>query len=342
MQKANVAVEKVSMSDEERIELVVSEKWDLKRLDAWLTSCLEEYSISRGRIKTLIQEKQLKCLSNPAKKLTPSAKIHLDERYEILIPPAKIVEIVPQNIPLNIVHEDEDIIVINKQSGISVHPSNTEIDGTLVNALLYHCGDQLSGINGEIRPGIVHRIDKNTTGLLVVAKHDRAHQFLAKQFEKKSLSRTYHALIWGNPIPRRGIIEGNIGRHPHDRKKMCVLKDAGKEAITEYEVIESYHGTLSLVKCKLQTGRTHQIRVHFKHKNWHLVGDPSYGKQKSQCRKLLKEFYDETQMDEILSFNRQALHAIEMEMIHPQSRELISFKCDMAEDLQTLIQRLQK
>ncbi len=209
--------------------------------------------------------------------------------------------------------------MINKPVGLVVHPAPGSPDGTLVNALLAHCGDSLSGIGGVKRPGIVHRLDKDTSGLIVVAKNDKAHRGLSEQLQDHSMARTYYAFVWGEPVPRAGKIDAPIGRHPTQRQKMAVVK-SGKPAVTHYEVIEKLDGA-SLLRCKLETGRTHQIRVHLSHIGHPLVGDPAYGKGRRPPP---------------IPLPRQALHAAEIRFVHPVTKKVMEFKCDLPPDLTAL------
>jgi len=241
------------------------------------------------------------------------------DQIEIILPPPVPAEPRAQAIALKIVFEDEHMLVIDKPAGLVVHPAPGSPDGTLVNALLAHCSETLSGIGGVARPGIVHRLDKDTSGLMVVAKHDRAHQGLSAQLLDRSLGRTYLAFVWGTPTPRAGKIDAPIGRHPVDRKKMAVVK-SGRSAVTHYEVLEILDGA-SLVKCKLETGRTHQIRVHLSHIGHPLVGDPVYGKGRRPPP---------------IPLARQALHATEIRFIHPVTGKPMTFHSDLPPDLSAL------
>jgi 23S rRNA pseudouridine1911/1915/1917 synthase len=248
----------------------------------------------------------------------------------------------PQAIALDIVYEDNDLLVINKPAGLTVHPGAGNPDMTLANALLAHCGDSLSGIGGVARPGIVHRIDKDTTGLLVAAKNDAAHLALSAQLADRSLSRTYLALVWGEPSPGKGTITGNIDRSFSNRQKMAVVNKGGRPAVTHYEVVSSLQSpVVSLVQCKLETGRTHQIRVHFAHIGHPLVGDPLYGapaasKLNSKAGKTLPDAAKKA----LLSFERQALHAKKIGFIHPTTGKAMQFECELPEDMKRLIAAL--
>ena len=234
-----------------------------------------------------------------------------------------------QNIPLNIVYEDEHIIVVNKPSGMVVHPAVGNESGTLVNALLYHCGDTLSGINGVIRPGIVHRIDKDTSGLLVVAKNDDAHLFLSSLLKDHGIKRTYFAIVVGKMKEQRGTINLPIARHPTNRKKMAVVM-GGREAITHYEVLAEYNG-YSYLKLNLETGRTHQIRVHLSHMGHPIIGDTVYSSVSTPFEKANKALLD-----------GQILHAGELSFPHPVSGEQVFFRCELPENFKALLERLER
>lgn len=251
--------------------------------------------------------------------------VAIGDAISLIEPPAVPAEPQAQSIKLDIVYEDKDLLVINKPVGLVVHPAPGSPDGTLVNALLAHCGDSLSGIGGVKRPGIVHRIDKDTSGLLVVAKNDKAHRGLSEQLLDHSMARTYYAFVWGVPVPRAGKIDAPIGRHPVDRKKMAVIK-SGKRAVTHYEVIEELDGA-ALLRCKLETGRTHQIRVHLSHSGHPLVGDPVYGKGRRPPP---------------IPLPRQALHAAEIKFKHPVTDKVLTFSCDLPPDLSALKSALAK
>lgn len=312
-----------------------------ERLDKVLDSLCPEYS--RARIQALIKEGQVS-VNGSTGKIKASMRLEGGESLKITLPELKEALPEPQNIPLDIVYEDDDLLVINKSVGLVVHPGAGNQDGTLVNALLYHCADSLSGIGGVMRPGIVHRLDKDTSGLMVVAKHDRAHQGLAAQLEDRTLSRTYLALVLKSPMPIKGSIDKYIGRHPSSRTKMAVLPPTMpgvRHALTHYLVKQNFNDALSLVECKLETGRTHQIRVHMDSIGHSLIGDPFYGPQPTALQAAMKNAgYDDTAYKQVQSFPRQALHAAEIGFIHPISEEYMHFTADMPDDLQKLIEIL--
>ncbi len=262
-------------------------------------------------------------------------KTRLNDIYQIILPEPESAVPVAQDIKLDILYEDEDLIVVNKPAGMTVHPAAGVTRDTLVNAILFWCKDSLSGIGGVARPGIVHRIDRNTSGVIVVAKNDFAHKGLAEQFFEHSIERTYYAIVYGVPNPLSGTIEGNIARSSFDRKKMALVKIGGKTAITHYEVIENFKNVASLVKCNLETGRTHQIRVHLSSIGCHLIGDDVYEKPKksSICLPNDKKAY-------VNKFPRQALHAYSLGFIHPRTKKFLSFKADFPDDMKGLLETL--
>ena len=268
-----------------------------------------------------------------SKTVAKNYKIRENDIIEIFHPEVKECEIEPQNIPLNIVYEDNDIIVINKESGMVVHPAAGNPDGTLVNALLYHCGDSLSGVGGVARPGIVHRIDKDTSGLLVVAKNDFAHNSLSDQLKTHSVSRVYHAIVIGNLRELSGTVNEPIGRHPVDRKKMAVIKNedyTSREAITHYRVLKRYHG-FDYVQCVLETGRTHQIRVHMAYLGHPLLGDEVYGGNKTRFQSLHKD-----------CIHGQCLHAKELHLSHPITDDRMTFTSKLPDDFERVLELLEK
>lgn len=261
----------------------------------------------------------------------PSLKVKEGQLIEVIIPP--LVEAVPspQNIPLIIHYEDNDVIVIDKSAGMVVHPAPGNLEGTLVNALLSHCGESLSGINGVKRPGIVHRLDKETSGLLVVAKHDKAHHFLAHQLETREMGRVYIALVWGMLSTQKGTLEGYIGRDPHNRQRMA-MRQTGKFARTHYKVLKIFGRTASLIECRLETGRTHQIRVQLAENGHPLIGDILYGKPPKAVPLILKTFLSEN-----WSRGRQSLHAKELSFIHPTTQKKLHFSVELPKDIRDLI-----
>jgi len=288
--------------------------------------------LSRERIKALMGEGRITLDGKAAAQA--SLKPAAGTSFAIDVPEAAPAEAIAQDIPLNIVFEDEHLIVIDKPAGLVVHPAAGNLDGTLVNALLHHCRGQLSGIGGVVRPGIVHRIDKETSGLLVVAKTDSAHEGLAKQFADHSIHRAYLALVAGVPKPVSGTVSGHIGRSDHDRKKMAVLhplNKRGKHAVTHYRLIEAL-GLASLVECRLETGRTHQVRVHMSSIGHPLLGDPVYGRNPQRLRPILTQ----------LHFARQALHAAELGFIHPVTGAAQNFVSALPADMAGLLVELEK
>lgn len=308
-----------------------------ERLDKFLSSRLPDFS--RSRIQSLLEQGMVTLSGTVI--TDASQKVKPRQRYTLVIPAPAPTHMLAQEIALDVIHEDKDLLVINKQAGLTVHPAPGHPDNTLVNALLAHCGDTLSGIGGVTRPGIVHRIDKDTSGLLVVAKHDVAHHALSAQLADRTLSRTYYALCWDVPKKKKGTITGNIGRSFSNRQKMAVVKTGGKPATTHYQVIEDY-GVAALVECKLETGRTHQIRVHMNHIGHPLIGDPLYGG--STEGRLKNAFYkklpDKTRTT-LLGFQRQALHAIRMGFVHPRTGREMTFEAPLPKDMKQLIKALE-
>lgn len=302
------------------------------RLDKFLQIRLENFSggtLSRSQIQRLIKNGCVTCEDNEI--LDCSFKTRLNDTYQVEIPEAQEADPQPENIPLEIIYEDDDLIVINKPAGMTVHPAPGAHNGTLVNALLYHCRDNLSGIGGVKRPGIVHRIDKETSGLLVVAKNDLAHQGLSAQFFEHSVERTYYALVYSLPNPLNGTIVGNIGRSKFDRKKMAILENGGKYAITHYKTLEAFGTYAAMIQCNLETGRTHQIRVHMSSIGCSLIGDKVYVKNHKSSLKiptLIKDYVN--------TFPRQALHAATLGFIHPRSKKKLSFSAPCPADFQEL------
>lgn len=307
------------------IEASIGEAQHGLRLDKALAELLPE--LSRERLKSLIVEGEV---TTDGRTLNPSVKVAAGQLYAVNIPAPAEAEAIAQDIPVNIVHEDADLIVVDKPAGLVVHPAAGNLDGTLVNALLHHCRGELSGIGGVARPGIVHRIDKDTSGLLVVAKSDRAHEGLAQQFKTHSIDRLYAAIVYGLPQPSAGTVDTWIGRSDADRKKMAVHREGrGKHAVTHYRTIERLAGA-ALVECKLETGRTHQVRVHMAHLGHPLIGDPVYSRDRKGFKTIL----------ETLRFKRQALHAKRLGFIHPLTGQKLSFDSALPIDMQELLSEL--
>ncbi|MFC4725576.1 RluA family pseudouridine synthase [Glycocaulis abyssi] len=328
----------MTASQEDSRSITAGEADAGERLDRWMAAQWPE--LSRSRCKALIEGGALAV--NGETLADPSAKVREGHIYTLTMPALEPAVPKPENIPLDILHEDDDLIVINKPAGLTVHPGAGAWTGTLVHALLYHCKGSLSGIGGVERPGIVHRIDKDTSGVLVVAKNDVAHRYLSKQFAKHTVERAYLAFTRGAPRPREGEIATRIARSTRDRLKMAVLKwesAAGKEAITHYQVLETYGqeakapiGTplAALVECRLETGRTHQIRVHMEHLGHALIGDRIYGPQRTSQLKGIPD------LPEIKALGRQALHASVLGFVHPSTREEMVFETELPADLQNL------
>lgn len=289
------------------------------RLDVFLAESNTE--LTRSRIQKLISDGNITVNGNPTK---ANYKLHKGDRIEMVLPPPKDTELKAEEIPLDIVYEDEHMLVVNKPQGMVVHPAAGNLEGTLVNALMAHCGDNLSGINGEIRPGILHRIDKDTSGLLLVAKDDRAHLGLSEQIKAHSLTREYIALVHGKIKEDSGTIDAPIGRDPKDRKKMTITNKNSRDAITHFYVLEKFD-KYTLVRCRLETGRTHQIRVHMSKNGHPIVGDPVYGRKKEEFK-----------------LNGQLLHARKVGFIHPVSGEYMEFEKDVPDYFEEVLVRLRR
>lgn len=320
------------MSQAEIITADVGAAEGKMRLDKFLS--LKIPDLSRAQIQRLIVGGNVS--SEDIVMADNSFKVRVGDSFQIVIPPTTEAEPEPENIALDVVYEDDDLIVINKPAGMTVHPAPGAYSGTLVNALLYHCRDNLSGIGGVKRPGIVHRIDKETSGLLVVAKNDLAHQGLSVQFAEHSIERTYIAAIYGVILPPSGRITGNIGRSKFDRKKMAILETGGKPAATNYKTLQAFGRAASLVQCNLETGRTHQIRVHLSSMGHALIGDKVYVKNKKSELALpaeLKKYVNE--------FPRQALHAKSLGFVHPRTHQFMQFASELPADMLDLIDRLE-
>ena len=310
------------------VEIEVSAADASQRLDQFLAGRFPE--LSRSYVQTLIDDGLVKVDGTVCRR---SQRLRLGELVELVIPETRPLDIVAQDIPIEIVHEDEDLAIVNKPAGMVAHPNTNDLDGTLVNALLFHLRS-LSSINGVERPGLVHRIDKDTTGLLVIAKNDHTHRHLGEQFRAHSIERTYAWLCWGCPSPKSGTVEGFISRDRKDRKKMTGRFDSGKHAVTHYEVLEEY-GAVSLGRCDLETGRTHQIRVHLSEMHHPILGDPVYGGIKES---LLP--HDPTLRALIAPVRGQLLHAASLGFVHPRSGQFVLFKTPLHETFARVLRGL--
>ena len=300
----------------EKLTLITTETDAGTRLDAYLAANLEATTRS-GAVK-LIESGQVSVGGKvPAK----NYKLRSGETVEVTVPDPEAIERVAQDIPLDIVYEDSDVIVVNKPKGLVVHPAPGHPDGTLVNALMFHCGDSLSGIGGELRPGIVHRIDRDTSGLIIAAKNDLAHQGLSNQLQDHTLSRVYHCIVTGNLREDSGTVDAPIGRHGVDRKKMAVVAD-GRRAVTHWRVLERFQG-FTYVECRLETGRTHQIRVHMAQTGHPILGDTVYGSKK-----------------EVKGLQGQCLHAVGLRFIHPRTGEAVELGCGLTEEFEAQLKKL--
>jgi 23S rRNA pseudouridine1911/1915/1917 synthase len=307
------------------IAATISDTADGWRLDRALADAVP--TLSRERLKVLINSG---AVSDAAGDLSrdPSRKAAAGAVFQVAVPEPTPAHNEPQDIALSIAYEDEHLIVIDKQAGLVVHPAAGNLDGTLVNALLHHCGGSLSGIGGVARPGIVHRIDKDTSGLMVAAKTDRAHEGLARQFHDHSIDRRYKAIVAGIPMPIAGKVDAPLARSATDRKRVAIVQ-GGKRAVTHFRTIQPLHKA-ALVECRLETGRTHQVRVHMTSIGHPLLGDPVYGRTKQAHRPLL----------ETLNFHRQALHAAHLGFIHPINSKALAFESEMPADMQELFSHL--
>lgn len=310
------------------------------RLDRFLASALPE--ISRSRLQALIADSRVTQDGRTVK--DANRRVKPGETFVVFVPEAAPARPQGEDIPLTVVYEDSDLIVIEKPAGLVVHPAAGNPDGTLVNALIAHCGKELTGVGGVARPGIVHRLDKDTSGLLVAAKNERAMTSLARQFAAHTIERAYHAVVWGCPRAGEGVIEGHIGRSPFDRKRMAVLRDQGKPARTRYRVLERFGDPekpfASLIECRLETGRTHQIRVHLTHLGHPLIGDPSYGRARTAPRP--KTPAEAEAYEAAANFPRQALHAYVLGFQHPSTHKVIRFESAWPKDLAQLIASLRR
>ena len=287
-----------------------------QRIDAWLAAHAE--GVTRSAAARLLETGGVTVNGQPAAK---NYRLRGDETVEVVRPEVEETAVTAQNIPLDVVYEDADVIVVNKPAGLVVHPAPGHPDGTLVNALLHHCGDSLSGIGGEKRPGIVHRIDRDTSGLIIAAKNDAAHLALSAQLSDHTLARTYECLVMGNLREDSGTVDAPIGRHPADRKKMAVNPRNGRRAVTHWEVIARYNG-VTHVRCRLETGRTHQIRVHMAYIGHPILGDTVYGAKKA-----------------VPGLTGQCLQAVELRFIHPRTSQLVTVSCQRSEEFERQLRK---
>ena len=302
----------------EPILLRASEESKNQRLDAFLASSLD--GLTRSQATRLIESGEVAVNGRAVSK---SYKLAGGEDIAVTLPEPEPVEAVPQDIPLDVVYEDAAVIVVNKPSGMVVHPAPGHPDGTLVNALLYHCAGTLSGIGGALRPGIVHRIDRDTSGLIIAAKNDAAHQYLSAQLADHTLARTYECIVVGALREDRGTVDAPIARHPTDRKRMAVVA-GGREAVTHWEVIARYPG-YTHVRCRLETGRTHQIRVHMAYIGHPILGDTVYGAKK-----------------EVPGLTGQCLHAVGLRFLHPRTHEVVELSCPLPDEFTRMLQKIRK
>ena len=316
---------------------IVNKESHQNRLDKFLQSQLK--NISRTKLQNLILDGNVKL--NNAIIFDASKKVKENDFIKLVLPPPKETSIVSNEIPLDILYDDKDIIIINKSPGLVVHPGAGNLTNTMVNGLLFIYQNQLSSLAGKLRPGIVHRIDKDTSGVIVVAKNDAAHSFLSKQFSNHSIKRTYEALVWNSLKPKNGKIIENISRSEKNRQLMSVKKNKGKKAITNYKTLEVFQNInlpkISHIECKLETGRTHQIRVHMSFKGNPILGDKSYGRSKKKFKTI-----DPNIEKKINNFNRQALHAKSLGFIHPKTNKEVFFEAERPKDFENLIESLKK
>ena len=298
--------------------VLTTENGKNKRLDAFLAESVEE--LTRAAAARLIEGGMVMVNGKPASK---SCKLTGAETVSVTLPEPEPIDAVPQNIPLDVVYEDDDVIVVNKPSGLVVHPAPGHPDGTLVNALLYHCGDSLSGVGGALRPGIVHRIDRDTSGLIIAAKNDLAHQSLAEQLKTHRLARTYESICVGNLREDSGTVDAPIARDPRDRKRMAVVA-GGRDAVTHWEVLARYPG-YTHVRCKLETGRTHQIRVHMAYLGHPILGDTVYGAKKP-----------------VPGLTGQCLHAVGLRFQHPRTGEAVELSCPLPDEFTAMLRKIDR
>lgn len=302
------------------MEIKITSEQVNNRIDKLLSDLIPE--LSRSYIQKLLSEGNILVNNNPVKS---NYKLRLDDTISVTIPEPEDINILPEDIPLDIVFEDEDILIVNKPKGMVVHPAAGHYTGTLVNAIMYHCKEQLSSINGVLRPGIVHRIDMDTTGLLVVCKNDLAHQSLAEQLKVHSITRKYYAIVYDNIVEDEGTINKPIGRHPTDRKKQTIDLRNGREAITHYRVLERLNGKYTFIECQLETGRTHQIRVHMSSIHHPILGDTVYGPDKNPYH-----------------LQGQTLHAGVLGFQHPRTGNYVEFQSELPDYFEELLKQLRK
>ncbi|MBC5660198.1 RluA family pseudouridine synthase [Anaerosacchariphilus sp. NSJ-68] len=307
------------MSEENKLSFQVEPSEAGQRIDRYLSEKLPD--LTRSYLQKLIGEGFVLQKGKPVKNGT---KTLAGEQIEVTVPEAEEPEILPEDIPLDILYEDADVILVNKPKDMVVHPAAGHYSGTLVNALMYHCRDGLSGINGVLRPGIVHRIDKDTTGVLVVCKNDKAHNALAEQLKEHTITRRYRAIVCGNLKEDEGTVDAPLGRHPQDRKKMAIVRQGGRRAVTHYRVLERF-GSYTYIECRLETGRTHQIRVHMASLGHPLLGDEVYGRTKSPFH-----------------LEGQTLHAMVLGFQHPTTGEYVEFEAPLPAYFEELLQKLRK
>ena len=307
------------MSEENKLSFQVEPSEAGQRIDRYLSGKLPD--LTRSYLQKLIGEGFVLQKGKPVKNGT---KTLAGEQIEVTVPEAEEPEILPEDIPLDILYEDADVILVNKPKDMVVHPAAGHYSGTLVNALMYHCRDGLSGINGVLRPGIVHRIDKDTTGVLVVCKNDKAHNALAEQLKEHTITRRYRAIVCGNLKEDEGTVDAPLGRHPQDRKKMAIVRQGGRRAVTHYRVLERF-GSYTYIECRLETGRTHQIRVHMASLGHPLLGDEVYGRTKSPFH-----------------LEGQTLHAMVLGFQHPTTGEYMEFEAPLPAYFEELLQKLRK
>ena len=303
----------------EPVRLTVPGEGGGVRLDSFLAASLPE--LTRSAAARLIETGQVTVDGRTASK---SARLYGGEAVEAALPEPEAIEALPQEIPLDVAYEDGDVIVVNKPAGLVVHPAPGHPDGTLVNALLYHCGDSLSGVGGALRPGIVHRIDRDTSGLIIAAKNDAAHQSLSAQLQDHTLARTYECIVTGSLREEAGTVDAPIGRHRTDRKKMAVTDRGGKRAVTHWEVLERFPG-YTYVRCRLETGRTHQIRVHMAYIGHPIYGDTVYGAKKP-----------------VPGLTGQCLYAVGLRFVHPRTGEQVEVSCPLDEEFAAVLEKLRR